>query len=525
MFLDVKANSLDDRSPFGQFWFEPVTARSSTGVRVGADQAMRLSAVYACVNVLAKTFAVLPFGLYKPQSKGGRKRVDKHWLSQLMRRRPNAYQNPFEWRQMLMGHLALRGNAYNRIYSNGAGQITDLLPMHPDRMRAEMMPNGDYRYLYKQPDGTDERIPRGEVWHLRWLSNNGIMGISPIEAQRDTIGTGLAANEYGARFFANDATPPGWIEHPGQFKDKTARENFRESMQAAQTGRNRGKLAVLEGGMKYHEVTVKNSDAQYLESREFTVREVARMFGVPPHLIGDLSEATFSNIEQQSLEFVIYTMTPIAEAWEASIEYSLLNEDDTFDAEFDLARLLRGDQAARADFYTKMFGIGAFNTNDVRIREGENPVEGGDMRFRPVNLEPLDPQDAADLAAIKSASAPKPPGTPGSDPETDQEELDQVPAEDAPPGGAHASRLDALAAAAADRLTRKELETIGRCRGSVRAAEMVYARHAPFIAQALRVPLEAAQRYCSGQLEELRRGVSTTFERDTRARLIALARG
>lgn len=504
MFISKWA-SIDDRSPFGDFWFEPVSRHSITGQRVGAEQAMRLAAVYACVGLLAKTFAVMPFQLWEPQG-AGRRPVTNHWANRLFGRRPNHLQNPFEFRQMLQGHLALRGNAFCEIVEQ-RGQIVELLPKHPDRMKPEPIGNGDYRFAYLEPDGTTTRYARGEIWHLRNLSNNGVLGLNPMELQRDVIGLGLGAQEYGARFFANDATPPGWIEMPGTFADKTKRDTFRESWQNNQLGRNRGKTAILEGGLKYHEIEVKNSDAQYLESRRFTVSEIARIFGVPPHLIGDLDRATFANIEQQSLEYVLYTMTPIATQWGSSIAYSLLNEgdeDNGLQPTFGVEALLQGDRASRADFYMKMFGVGALSTNDIRQKEGDNPVDGGEMRFRPQNLSPLRPEDVAKFPS--AASSPKPPRPPGDQNREDPSE----------------ARARALAGTAAERIARKELAELAHC-GTLTDMANFYGQHARFVGEVLAITEDAARGYCRQQLLELRAGMSPVFERETRERLVALA--
>jgi HK97 family phage portal protein len=497
--------SFEDRSPFGDFWFEPISYHSMTGQRVGPEQAMRLAAVYACVSLLAKSFAVMPFRLWRPTDTG-RAAVTDHWSYKLLAKRPNAFQNPFEFRQMLMGHLALRGNAFCHIIDDPRGRITDLIPMHPDRMKAELLGGGDYRYAYHNPDGSVTRYPRGEIWHLRSISSNGIMGMSPIELQRDVIGLGLGAQEYGSRFFANDGTPPGWIEHPGQFKDQTARDIYRASLQNAQTGRNRGKAMVLEAGQKYHPIEVKNSDAQYLESRRFTVSEIARVFGVPPHLVGDLDRATFSNIEQQSLEFVIYTMTPIAEAWEASIEYSLLGEDDELEPDFDVEALLRGDRASRADFYLKMFQVGAYSTNDVLAKEGENPVDGGQMRFRPVNLSPLRPEDAAKFPTPAPPKGGPPQNTDGG--------------ENRDPS-ARELRASRIAAAAAERIARKEQAALLDLPPGVGQAYAFYQKHASFVSEALAVRADKALEYCKAQIASLEAGKWSELE--TRERLVALA--
>jgi HK97 family phage portal protein len=394
-FSRFRASS-SDRSPWGDFWFEPVGMRSGSGLRVSADSAMRLTAVYACVRILSETMASLPFVLYRTDASGGKVRVTDHWLYRLFARRPNRFQNPFEWREMMQGHLALRGNAYNRIVANARGEITELVPIHPDRIRIELLPSGEFRYRVTDRDGHESVLPRGEVWHLRGLSSDGLLGMSPIEIARESVGMALAAQDYGARFFANDAKPTGgWIEFPGSFKDAEAKKVFRESYQQAQSGANRGKVLVLENGMKFHEVGVTNRDAQFLELRKFQITDIARLFRVPPHMIGDLDRATFSNIEQQSLEFVMHTMTPWAERWEASIEAELLPDDDGLEVEFDFANLMRGDAASRAGYYQSGIQNGWLTRNEARLAENLNPLEGLDEPLRPLNMtEESDAEEA-----------------------------------------------------------------------------------------------------------------------------------
>ena len=236
-FFERFRASSDDRSTLGDFWFEPVSIRSATGLRVSPDGALRLSAVYACVRILSETMASLPIVLYRKREDGGKDRVTDHWLYRLLCRRPNRYQNPFEWREMLQGHLALRGNAYCQIITNPSGEITELLPIHPDRVRVEVMRSGEFRYRITDRFGDETVLARSAVWHLRGLSSDGVMGMNPIELARESLGIALAAQDYGSRFFANDAKPSGgWIEFPGSFKDPEAKKVFRESYQAAQDG-------------------------------------------------------------------------------------------------------------------------------------------------------------------------------------------------------------------------------------------------------------------------------------------------
>ena len=379
--------SSDDRSPAGDFWYEPVAMRTSSGMKVSADHAMRLAAVYACVRILSETMASLPITVYRQRSDGGKDKDTSHWLYRLLAKHPNRFQNPFEWREMLQGHLVLRGNAYCQIVTNARGEIDELLPIHPDRIRIDVLPSGDYRYRVTDRFGQESVFPRESIWHLRGLSSDGLLGLSPIDLARESLGMALAAQDYGARFFTNDAKPTGgWIEFPGSFKDSEAKRVFRESYQAAQSGANRGKVLVLENGMKFHEVGVTNRDAQFLELRKFQITDIARLFRVPPHMIADLERATFSNIEQQSLEFVMHTMTPWAERWEASIASALLLDDDEVEAEFNFANLMRGDATSRSTYYQSGIQNGWLTRNEARVSENLNPIDGLDEPLRPLNM-------------------------------------------------------------------------------------------------------------------------------------------
>ncbi len=404
-----KASS--DRSPWGNFWFEPVGVNTTAGMRVTADGAMQLSAVFACVRIISSQFASLPFVLYRNRKNGGKSRVVQHPVYQLVSRRPNPYQNAFEWREMMAGHLVLRGNAFNQIVTNGQGEITALVPLHPDRVTIEILPNGGYRYQYTDLAGNKQTFVRGEIWHLRGLSSDGIIGLSPIALARNAFGGAMAAQDYGSRFFANDAKPlSGYIEYPGSFKDKMARDQFRESLQESQSGANRGKIAVFEFGMKYHQLGLTNEDAQFLETRKFQVNDIARWFGVPPHKIGDLDRSTNNNIEQQAQEFVQECLGPMAERWEASIEAELLLDDEGLEAEFLFSQLLRGDSQARAQYYNLGINGGWLTRNEARIAENLNPLPGLDQPLRPLNMaeEEGDEEDATpqDTDSASTGKAP-----------------------------------------------------------------------------------------------------------------------
>jgi len=450
----------EDKSPWGDFWFEPTGSRSLSGARITADNALRLSAVYACVRVLSETFAMLPFVLYRKTGNGGKELVTDHWLYRLLAVRPNEFQNAFEWREMMQAHLAMRGNAYNQIIANYRGEITALIPFHPDSVRIEMMPTNNYRYHVTDRFGKTQILARGDMWHLRGISLDGIIGLNPIQLARDNLGVGMSAQEYAARFYANDAKPSGgWIEFPGNFKDAATKKSFKDSWQETQSGINRGKLAVLEHGMKYHAAEISNDDAQFLETRQFQIAEIARIFRVPPHLIGDLSRATNNNIEQQSRDFVQNTMTPWAERWEASIEADLLLDGEDLEAEFDFANLLRGDTSARSNYYSSGVQNGWLTRNEARIAENLNPLEGLDEPLRPLNL--------GDNAALEDAEDDAEASEPANP--LDQDETDD-PA---------ALRMNSLIAGNAARLARRMAKS-----GDLSAS---------LIAESLAVPLAAAE--------------------------------
>ncbi len=467
-FFERFRASGDDRSAWGDFWFEPVAARSVSGLRVSPDASLRLSAVYACVRILSETMASLPIVLYRKRPDGGKDRVTDHWLHPLLCRRPNRHQNPFEWREMLQGHLALRGNAYNQIITNPRGEVIELVPIHPDRVRIELLRSGEFRYRVSDRFGEETILPRGDVWHLRGLSSDGLVGMSPIELARESLGMALSAQEYGARFFANDAKPTGgWIEFPGSFKDAEAKKIFRESYQSAQSGANRGKVLVLENGMKFHEVGVTNKDAQFLELRKFQITDIARLFRVPPHMIADLDRATFSNIEQQSLEFVMHTMTPWAERWEASIGSELLLESDDLEVEFDFANLMRGDAASRSAYYQSGIQNGWLTRNEARVAENLNPLDGLDEPLRPLNM--VEEGDAEEAGS-------------------DEESSNMTPDMPEPMDEQASTRFHAVITSAAERWARR-----------ISRSGVIDEKDITLIAEAFAVPLSSAERWAGEQ--------------------------
>lgn len=525
MFITRPRASFEDRSPYGDFWFEPISSRSLTGARVGADGALRLAAAYACVRILSESFAVLPFRLYRVRpGVRGRRLVTDHWLYRLFARRPNRFQSPFEFREMLQGHLALRGNAYCEIIDDGAGGVAELLPRHPDRVRVELLGNGSWRYLLREADGQQRALRRDQVWHLRGLSSDGIMGLSPVELQREALASGLSAQEYGNRFFANDAKPTGgWIGTPDNvnFADKATRDTYRESVQAAISGANRHKILVLDRGMKYNEVGMTNKDSQFLEARQFNRTEIAGMFRVPPHMIGDLSRSTFSNIEQQSIDFWQGTMLPWCERWESAIETQLLTaQDEDLDVDFDFRNLMRGDSDSRAKYIHALVLDGVLTRNEGRELEGYDPIEGLDEPLVPVNERELSEPDPNDDTASEAED------------EADDDEESLAPGQ--PPAGddEQAARLAYLAQATAERAARREAATlapiVSKLPMDAAALDAWLEKHSAFLQQALAVPHDQVQGYLQARKRDAihsDQDIELQLYQAALPRLVRLARG
>ena len=398
MFVNRQVST--DRSPWGDFWFQPVGA-SVGGAHVTADSAMSVATFYACVRVLSESFAILPFRLYRPKVGGGRQRITDHWLLKLFCRRPNRWQTPFEFREMLQGHLSARGNAFCQIIEDGEGGISELLPLHPDRIKLELVSDWGFRYRYTRRDGTQTLLQPGEVWHIRGLSGDGFIGYNPIEVHRESLGESMQVQGYSSRFYANNATPPMWIKYPGKFADKAARQTFREQLQDSQLGQNRGKTMVLDQGMELNALQINQKDMQFIDLRRLKREDVAQLFRMPPHKVGILDRSTNNNIEHQGIEFWSDTMSPWAERWESSIECNLLGFDTDIEVEFDMRAMMRGDSAARAKYIHNMVLDGVINRNEGREMEGLDPVDGLEEFLVPVNEREIsDPDPNAETEPV-----------------------------------------------------------------------------------------------------------------------------
>ena len=372
---------------------------TTSGKNVTERSAMQMTAVYSCVRILAEAVAGLPLHLYRYKEDGGKEKALDHPLYHLLHDEPNPEMSSFVFRETLMTHLLLWGNAYAQIIRNGKGEVIALYPLMPNRMLVDRDTKGRlyYQYTTSTEDaptmkGVTVNLPPSDVLHIPGLGFDGLVGYSPIAMAKNAIGMAIACEEYGAKFFANGAAPGGVLEHPGTIKDP---QRVRESWQSTFGGSgNANKIAVLEEGMKYTPIGISPEQAQFLETRKFQINEIARIFRVPPHMVGDLEKSSFSNIEQQSLEFVKYTLDPWVIRWEQSIQRSLLNSEEKkkYFAKFNVEGLLRGDYQSRMNGYAIGRQNGWMSANDIRELENLDRIpaeDGGDLYLINGNMLPL----------------------------------------------------------------------------------------------------------------------------------------
>ena len=379
---------------------------TSSGKNVNERTAMRVTAVYSCVRILSEAIASLPLHLYKQIDKGGKEKAVNHPLYKLLHDEPNPEMTSFVFRETLMSHLLLWGNAYAQIIRNGKGQVVALYPLMPNRMSVDRDPNGKiyYKYSVNESDNRGLKnigqiyLKKEDIFHIPALGFDGLVGYSPIAMAKNAIGMALATEEYGAKFFANGASPSGVLEHPGNIKDP---DRLRESWNTLFQGSgNSHKIAVLEEGLKYQPIGISPNEAQFLETRKFQIDEIARIFRVPPHMVGDLDKSSFSNIEQQSLEFVKYTLDPWVTRWEQAIHRSLLLESEKkeYFAKFNVDGLLRGDYQSRMSGYATGIQNGFLSPNDVRGLENMDLIPddlGGNLYVINGSMQKLSDAGAA----------------------------------------------------------------------------------------------------------------------------------
>jgi HK97 family phage portal protein len=480
MALLAKMAGVQAGDPNDERYWTGYAPLSLAGVSVTAESAMKISACWACVRLISHSLASIPLITYRRRTDGGRDRALGNPLYELLHTRPNPRMTAFEFKRLLTVHALLRGNGYAYIRSGPRGFVDALEPIHPDLVhKPETAADGTLIWPITQADGQVKRFPDDQIFHLTGLSFDGVTGVSVIDYARESMGLALATESYGERFFSQNATPSVALRHPGK-PNAEARRRIRDEWEADTSGlRNAHRAVVLAEGMDVSAVGVTSEDAQFLQTREFQVQDLARWFGVPLHMIQQTTGSTSwgTGLEQMSQGFVTYTLLPWATLWEQAISRDLILAEGVYYAEYLFDALVRADQATRKDYYATGIEWGWLSLNDVRRMENMNPVEGGDSH-------------TSSLQQNRSP-APQPP----------LPELDT----DAPA----TSHYRALLAEAAGRVVRKEIAALtraGRRAGDdagewTRAVDEFYADHAAFVAQSLRLPLEIAESHVAQQRE------------------------
>lgn len=369
--------------------------RSLAGVDVSEATAMQVAAVWTCVDLLARSMASLPLDVYERLDERTRRPAANHPLRRVLSK-PNSWQTTSEWVGQQMAHLALRGNAYNAIIRSSIGdrdQVVELLPLHPDQVSVEQAgyPNLALSYTWRDKHGKAWPFKQSEILHLRGMTTNGVVGRSVLDDARESMGVALATQQHAATFWKDGGLPTAVLKHP-----KTLSPKAKESLETgfAKTyggGADQRRVAVLEEGMELTTLSLSSADAQFLETRKFTRSEIAGLFHVPPHMIGDTEKSTSwgTGIEQQQIGFLTFTLAPWVVAFEQRMNRDLILFPDKYYVKFAVNAFMRGDAATRGQFYRVMREIGAYSANDIRRFEDENPIENGDTYLQPANLSPL----------------------------------------------------------------------------------------------------------------------------------------
>ena len=437
---DIRDNVRDSGTLF-------VFGRANSGEQVDEKSAMQIATVYACVRLLADSVAQLPLHLYRTVGEDGQEKAKDHPLYNILYRQPNPEMTDFSFKEVLMTHLLLWGNAYVQIIRDGKNNVLGLYPLLPENVEIDRDTKGNLYYIYHAytnevpgDNNKDITFRRDEILHIPGLGFNGLVGFSPIAMMKNSLGTNIAVEKYGSSFFKNGAQPSGVLEHPGVLKDP---QKIRDNWSSVYGGAgNAHKVAVLEENMHYKPISLPPEDSQFLSTREFGVEEICRIFRVPPHMVQDLKRATYSNIEHQSIDFVVHTLDPwLIRIEKAIIKDVLLEEEkDDYFPKFNVDGLLRGDIESRMRAYGTGISNGFFSPNDARRKENMPLIpeeEGGDYYF--VNGSFVRLRDIGAAYSVAGASQPQPSEQP-KQPDPPKEEKKEEPMEEEPENKRHTER-------------------------------------------------------------------------------------
>ena len=368
------------------FTFDPTNLLSGngSGVPVNNDTALTFSAVWAAIRILSESVAQLPVSLIEREENGDKINRTNHPLYNLIHNKPNEYISYFSFMQKIMFDLCLNGNSYVKIERNGAGRPVALYPI--DFSKVEIRELDDKYFYYNSESG--EAIEYEEMLHFKIMTQDGMLGMSPIETCANSISWGLGLETYGNSYFSNGAKVSGVLETDRALSTE-AIDRLRNSFDNnySKIG-DANKTLILEEGLKFNTISMSNEASQFLSSRQFSIEEICRIFNVPPHMLADLSKSSFSNIQEQSREFVQYSLMPYLAMIEQEMTNKLFkkNEYGKLFVEFNTNALLRGNPKDRAEYYRTMLNIGAISINEIRQKENMNRVDVGDNLFMQLNM-------------------------------------------------------------------------------------------------------------------------------------------
>lgn len=394
-------------APDDDFWYRAVNALENlSGVDVTEETALRASAVYACVKILSETVASLPFRIYERIDDRRKRIASEHYLYKLLHRSPNPRITAYEYWETSIAFAALWGTAYSRIVPDRFGQVGELKPIHPKDIKSVSVTGSDQVMHRITEDAVTRTVGDDVIFRIPGLSFDGITGIAPTVYANDPIALALTTEAFGTRLFTRGLNPGGILSHPNKL-GPDARQRLSAAFEKMFAGiRNSGKLMVLEEGMKYEKMSFNPEEAQSLETRVHQIREIARFFRVPLHMLADLERSSFSNIEHQSLEFVKYTIMPWVVRIEQRINKDLIDDPDRYYAKFAVEGLLRGDSKSRAEFYRSGILDGWLSRNEVRELEDLDPIDGLDTPLMPLNMSDGRSPPTQESSIIRSNGKP-----------------------------------------------------------------------------------------------------------------------
>lgn len=511
------------------FWYEPFNRATGAGIRVTPEIAIKATAVFACVSLLAETMAALPLHVYRRLATGGREPAPDHPLEELLSVQSNDTDTAFDFWGTMIWHLFLRGTAYARIVAGARGPIDQLIPLHPSLVRPERYGNPKvpkWRFRVRDPlTGTEEVLLADEIFRVPGIIAGGVLGMGLCDHADEAIALGIAADQYAARVFSQNLNMGFIVTHPGKLSEE-AKTNFINTFIKRASGvANLHRPILLQENMKVEKMSMTAKDAQMEEARKWQTLEIARRLRIPPHMLGIADGATHSNVEEQGQNLVRYTLLPLGTRIEQAIRRDLITAPTTYTAKFNFEGLLRGNAQARADYFSKALGAGGspgwMTVNEIREIEGYNALPGEEFNRPPIGTNPSN--EPRDVTPRPPPPKRLPPPTPPDDDEEEEETRHAAP----PCPVASAEHTVAVADVpatpsvddAAQALVRKEIAALRRAAmryahdaGAWRTyAKSFYGGHVSDVMARLGVAKDAAATYCRARSAQCHAAAAAEF--------------